>query len=410
MLINDITNYIFRTFRYRKLRSYLTLLAILIGIASVIVIISISDGLIVQIDEQLKAFGPKNAVLIAGDVTRSGPIQTQNFRMPQEGKITIKDYETIKTHPAIKYITKRINFVGQMEYKKRNITVTVGGIEPEQFFAMTNLSAQKGRIILPQERKVAIVGEAFTDNTIFKDNPVEIGSFIYLGKSKKKFKVVGVLDPTNVVARNGILVHFEDAKELALEEEKITEDELSAVAFQVAEGYQLNEVVKEIEEKLKTSRKLPIDKKDFTIVTAEFILAQVGTIIGAVTLFLGFISGLSFFIGIIGIANTLYMGVVEKTKEIGIMRAVGATKKDIRNLIVAEGASFGLVGGILGLLVGMIVAQIISQFGFKTYVGIHVVLAALIISIVVGMIASYYPAKIAADLDPIKAISANAGR
>ncbi|MEM4235858.1 MAG: FtsX-like permease family protein, partial [Candidatus Anstonellaceae archaeon] len=184
-------------------------------------------------------------------------------------------------------------------------------------------------------------------------------------------------------------------------------DELSAVAFQVADGYELNEVVRELEEKLKSSRKLPLNKKDFTIVTAEFILNQVITIIGAVTLFLSFVSGLAFFIGSIGIANTLYMGVVEKTKDIGIMRAIGASKKDIAKLVIAEGATFGLIGGILGLLVGFIIAQIINQFGFKTTLGLHVAFAAIAVSTLVGIIASYYPAKIAAELDPIKAISTN---
>ncbi|MEM4208963.1 MAG: ABC transporter permease [Candidatus Anstonellaceae archaeon] len=407
MLPNDIIQYVIKSFKYRKLRSYLTLLAILIGVVAVVVIISISDGLIAQINDQLQAFGPKNGVLVAGDISRGPTIQSQNFRAPLEGKITTKDYETIKTHPAIKYITKRINLNTQLEYKKRNLTVSVWGIEPEQFFTMMNLSVQKGRIILPGEKSVAVVGEAFTDNTIFKDNPIEIGSFIYLGKNKKKFKVVGVLDPTNVVARNGILIAFEDARDLGLEEEKIMKDELSAVAFQVADGYELNEVVRELEEKLKSSRKLPLNKKDFTIVTAEFILNQVITIIGAVTLFLSFVSGLAFFIGSIGIANTLYMGVVEKTKDIGIMRAIGASKKDIAKLVIAEGATFGLIGGILGLLVGFIIAQIINQFGFKTTLGLHVAFAAIAVSTLVGIIASYYPAKIAAELDPIKAISTN---
>ncbi|MFN3909998.1 MAG: ABC transporter permease [Candidatus Anstonellaceae archaeon] len=405
--IVDIIKNTYNSLKYRKIRSYLTLIAIAIGIASLVVIFSISDGLIEQINDQLRAFGPRNGVLIPGDITRNSPIQTQAFRMPTEGRITQKDYETIKTHPAIKDITKRINFVGLLEYKKNNISTTISGVEPEHFFRISNLSAQKGRVILQGERGVAIVGEAFADNSIFKNNQIEVGSFIYLGKERKKFRVVGILDPTNVVARNIVLISIDDAKELALAEEKITKDEYSSILFQIGESYELREVVKEIEDKLKTSRKLPVGKKDFSIVTAEFILTQVGAIIGAITLFLGFISGLSFFIGSIGIANTLYMRVVERTRDIGIMRAIGATKKDIAKLIIAEGAAFGLIGGFLGLLVGVIIAQVITQLGFKTAIGPIVIFAALFISSIVGIIASYWPAKIASDLDPVKAIASN---
>jgi putative ABC transport system permease protein len=405
--LKDALAYIANNFKYRKLRTYLTLIAIAIGVCAIVVLMSISDGLIEQIKDQLQAFGPKNAVIIPGD-TRFN-LQTSNFRLPTQGKLYEKDYQTVKLNPAIVYLNKRINFRTSLNYKGQDLTVSVGGVEPEKFFKMMNLSVKKGRLIEQGEEKAAVIGVSFTDKSILKKEQMDVGSIFYLGDNKTKFKVVGILEDTNAVAKNAIIINIEDAKKIAYDEKKIEENELSAIAFQVADDYELKEVVEQIEDKLKTTRKLPIGKKDFTIVTADFILAQVSSIIGIATAFVGFITGLSFLIGGIGIANTLYMNVIERTKEIGIMRAVGARKRDISYLVLLEGGITGSIGGILGLIIGIIVAQIITQFGFKTKIGFEVVIAAITVSFLVGTLASYWPAKIASELEPIKAIS-SAGR
>ena len=400
--------------KYKKIRVYLTLLAIAIGIAAVISIFAISEGAQDQIKSQLEAFGPRNLVVIPGSISGgsiSGGIQLSNFRNPTEGKLYEKDYYNIKSTPPVKYITRRINTQTSIEYKKDNFSATLAGVEPTNFLNMMKIGLAKGRFIEDNERGVAVIGQQYTDGSFFKKNQMDIGSkfYAYADGEKKEFRVIGILDASNQVTKNSIIVNIEDAKEIATKNAKIEKNELSAIGVQIAEGYSLSEAVDIIENKLKATRKLKSDQKDFTIVTVEFILQQVNSILGLVTLFFGFIAGVSFLIGSIGIANTIYMGVIERTKEIGILRAVGATKKDVLLIFLIEGAIFGLIGSIVGILLAFAIGWIVSNFGIWTNITIANIILGITLSTLVGVLASYIPAKVASEIDPIRAIS-SAGR
>jgi len=153
------------------------------------------------------------------------------------------------------------------------------------------------------------------------------------------------------------------------------------------------------------SRGVKLDDKDFSLVTADFILEQVGQIIGVLTAVLGFIISISLLVGGFGVANTMFMTVMEKTKEIGTLKAIGATNADIMLLIILESALIGFAGGVLGLFAGWIISLIASFFDFKTVITPFLAFFAIAFSMGVGIISGILPAYRASKLSPITAIN-----
>ncbi|MFH1306272.1 MAG: ABC transporter permease [Candidatus Micrarchaeota archaeon] len=397
----DLLSYSLRSLSHRKLRSYLTVLGIVIGVAAVVCLISISDGLMAGVEEQLEAFGPRNAVIMAGDMS-SMAMSGGGYAPPSKGKIFEKDMERVKTIPGTTYVTKQLAVSTSMEFKKKNLTVSVYGTEPEKFSKLVDIGVYKGRYLTEYDRGVAVIGEQYADDSIFKSQHMDVGSVFYLGEEKKRFRVVGILDPANAVAKSVIIIPYADAEKLA--GDSIAENEVTMVRFQVAEGFDFDETIGRVEWALASSRGVSIDDKDFSIMTSDSILEQVGQIIGILTAFLGFITAISLLVGGVGVANTMYMAVMEKTKEIGTLKAIGASSKDVLLLIVLESAIIGLVGGIIGLLIGWVLSIIVSFFDFKTVISPWLIAFALIFSIGIGVISGILPARKASKLSPIVAI------
>jgi len=247
-----------------------------------------------------------------------------------------------------------------------------------------------------------VVGLRYSDKSIFKRDAMAVGSVFYLGEQKKPFRVVGILDASNSVSKSMLIIPFDDAKELA--GDTIAKDELSSVRFQVAEGYDFDGTIDDVTWALASSRGVKLEKKDFSIVTSAFILQQVGQIIGVLTAFLGFITAVSLVVGGVGVANTMYMSVMERTREIGTLRAIGASSNVILMLVVIESAIIGLAGGIIGLFIGWLASVIVSYFGFKAVVSIWLAASALLCSVFLGVLSGFLPAKKAAAMSPVVAM------
>ncbi len=399
--LSDLAHYSFTSLRSRSLRSYLTVLGIVIGVAAVVSLVSISDGLMASVEEQLQAFGPQNAVVMPGDVSNM-VMSGGGYAPPTQGRLFEKDLERVRSVPGTTYVSRALSVRSPLEFRGETITATANGIEPEPFSKMMQVSVSDGRFLDGNDKGTAVIGQHYADKSIFKRDSMSVGSVFYLGEQKKKFRVVGIIDPSNSVSKSMLVIPFDDAKALA--GDTILEGELSSIRFQVAEGYDFDETIEDATWALASSRGAKLDKKDFSIVTSAFILQQVGQIIGVLTVFLGFITAVSLVVGGVGVANTMYMSVAERTREIGTLRAIGASSRDILMLVVIESAIIGLAGGAIGLFMGWLISAVVSLFGFKAVVSAWLALSALLFSVFLGVMSGFLPAQKAAKLSPVVAI------
>jgi len=199
-----------------------------------------------------------------------------------------------------------------------------------------------------------------------------------------------------------ILIPFEDAERIA--GDTIADREVSAIRVKISEGYEPVEVEEDIEWTMMKHRGVTEDDKDFSIISARYIQEQVDGILGSLTIFLLVVSGMSLLVGAIGISNTMFMSVLERTREIGVLKSVGATSKQIQNLFLMESAMLGFSGGLLGLAIGALLIEVIALFDFQAVLSLEMAAVAFIVSVGVGISAGTFPARSASKVPAIEAL------
>ena len=205
---------------------------------------------------------------------------------------------------------------------------------------------------------------------------------------------------------------MQDAKDLFLE---TGSKEVSAIVIKAYDNADLSRVVKDIELRLAASHKNPPGEHDFTITSSDTLKARVSQITSTFTFFLGGIAAISLLVGAIGIANTMFMSVMERTRQIGILKALGAKNKDIRNIFLVESSMIGFVGGLIGVVIGSLFgiglgivmsgAQTrMSGASFAPVITAELIIFAILFSVIIGTLSGYFPARRAAKLDPVEAL------
>lgn len=399
MNLQDMVGLSFSSLRHQPMRSALTMLGIIVGISSIILLVGLVQGLKSDVLKQLEDFGPRTIVITPGRV--SGTFGAASSFMPTTGKLFEKDYERVNRLPEIKSITKVIMGQTTAVFKNESISSSVYGIEASVFDDTVPIEIAEGRFIESSDRGVAgLGGEAATS---FKED-VRPQSFIYLGG--QKFRVIGVLKKTGnsfAPIDSVIFIPFDDAR--ALFNESLLPKEISAIRLTLKEGTDVEAATGEIEQIMISSHRVTKDTEDFLIISPKVINQRFSTVIDMLTLFLGAVASISLIVGGIGISNTMYMSVLERTREIGTMKAVGADPWHIRNLFIVESGMLGLAGGVLGLAIAALVGLALTAFFNVTFVfDAFVVAGSVLFSIGIGVIAGTFPAMDAARVDPIVAL------
>ena len=395
--MKDYLTFAFQSITHRKVRSWLTILGIIIGIASIVALVSTSQGLENAITSQFEELGTNRIyVMPAGGFTQ----------VRGTGELTTADVDVIDNLVGVDYVTTYLYDKKTITFNNEDVFAGVMGyeteVDAETMFEGLGVNLESGRWFSKNEKGSIILGyklardpDDYFDKEIVVNNKVEIEG--------EKFEVIGIAEPLgNEEDDTNTYIAMEDARRIYDDEDGVTFIEVIAI-----EGIEMTELAEDITRQLERAR----DDEDFTVLLLEQVLEQFGVILNILQVVLGGIAAIALVVGGVGIMNSMYTNVLERKKEIGIFKAVGASPEDIRNMFVVEAGMIGLFGGIIGAIVGILISFAIGQAALAAgflYLDIQieyfVVIGGILFAFIVGMVAGYLPAREASKLYPVEAL------
>ena len=384
-----------------KMRSLLTMLGIIIGVAAVIALVSIGYGVRQQITESISSLGSNLLMVYPGAPRTPGvrPVAGANKT------IKLSDYEAISKMDSVQAASPVAANSYLTVYMSKNWPTTVNGANAD-FQYVNNWTMKSGRFItdsqIERRERVAVIGATVAKNLFGNEDP--IGKDIRIHKNS--FKVVGVLDEKG----SGTMGNDQDdvivVPYTTMMERVMGVDYLRMIYIQAKEGEDLERVQADIENILRVRHgiKNP-DLDDFNVNNMASIMKAVEENTATMTLFLGAVAAISLLVGGIGIMNIMLVSVTERTREIGVRKALGATYRTIITQFLIEAVVISLVGGAIGILVGIGASQLIATVAkLKTVVTTGPILLSFGFSMTIGLVFGLYPARKAAKLNPIDAL------
>ncbi|NQU79524.1 ABC transporter permease [Candidatus Woesearchaeota archaeon] len=397
---NDYFKLAFKTFITQKKRTALTLIGIFIGIAAVVSLISLGQGLKYSIDKQFDLMGTDKIFIMPGQNAGMDPTNTL--------RLTNRDADAINSVSGVDSVTISAFKIAQVEFGGEILYTWSTGIGSdesnfEEMIESFGVEIDKGRGA--KGLREVVIGHRFRIGDIF-DKPVDIGDRLVI--EGKKFKVVGSVNEIgNPQDDSQTYITFEAAKDVF----DLPDDELDFIFVTTKDGSDPSEVAEKIKKKLRKLHDVKEGEEDFTVQTADDFMEAFGIVLTIVQIVLVGIAGISLLVGGVNIANTMYTAVLERTNEIGIMKAIGARNKDIFLIFLIESGILGLTGGIVGIIVGIGMSKLV-EFGahasgwnmVQTIFPPYLTLGALAFSFIVGTAAGTLPAYQASKMKPVDAL------
>jgi putative ABC transport system permease protein len=391
-----------KNLKKRKLRSWLTIIGILISIATIFTLISLSFGLQNAINQQFQQLGTDKFFIMpkgqAGAPGTGGAVSLNET-----------DLRALEKVPGVKAVTYISIGNVKIEYSGKPRFYMAAGIPCDEVSMLSviqeaaNLKLESGVFLERGDILKVVVGSSYSGNQF--DKPVVVGSRITL--NGVNFNVKGVLKTVgNPSDDKNVYICFNEFETL------FNRSNYDEIFVQVLPNEDVKSVAADAEKKLRKERGLTEKTQDFTISTPEELLASFGSILSIVTIFLLGIAAISLVVGGIGIANTMYTSVLERTKEIGVMKAVGAKNSDIIYIFVIESGLLGLIGGVAGVLLGMGVGKLIEIIAsaalgtnlLQVVFPLWLILSCLGFAFLVGAFSGMFPALGAARIHPTEAL------
>jgi putative ABC transport system permease protein len=402
MRIEDLLQETITALSANKARSGLTILGIVIGIGSVIAMVSIGQGAAGQIQSSIEGLGSNLLTVVPGVIQPGRGIVSSGRGFAQTLKN--EDVEVLKQITGVAYVSPELQRRFQIVAPTGNNTnSTVIGVNPE-YQQVRSVLPEQGSFInenqLRSMARVAVLGPTVAQDLFADSDPIEKTIRI----NKVNFKVIGVLQTKGSAG----FFNPDDTVFVPLTTmQKILAgaDFLSTIAVSVETKELMPQVQEEATAALAAKHRVDPQNPDFSIVSQADILGTLTQVTNTFTIFLAAIAGISLLVGGIGIMNMMLTTVTERTREIGLRKAVGAKRKDISLQFLTEAVMLTFLGGVVGIILGWILSIVISSFaGIATSISLVTVLLAFGISAAIGIIFGYYPARRAAGLNPIEAL------
>tara|TARA_Y100000294_G_scaffold177578_1_gene203488 strand:+ start:1829 stop:2980 length:1152 start_codon:yes stop_codon:yes gene_type:complete len=380
------------------------MIGIVIGITAVVSLIGLGQGLKVAISSQFGDMGTDKLAIMA-----SG-----GFGPPGTGVIdplTKDNLKKIGSVKGVKIAAGRLVRSGKLEYNDHatfGMAVTMAERDARKLIeSALNLEAEKGRLLKDGDNKKAVIGNNLGEENAGFGKQIVVGSQVLI--EDKEFEVVGILEKKgSFLIDNVVLVEDDDLREIL----DIPDEEYDAIAVQVHRNADIKSVQEDIEKLMRKERDVKKSEEDFTVQTPQALLEQVNSTLFAVQLFVYVIAGISILVGGIGIMNTMFTSVLERTKEIGIMKSIGAKNISIFSLFFIESGLIGSIGGIIGAALGIAIAMGLAFVGslalgsdlIRADISIWLLLGSILGSFALGSIFGIIPAIKASKLSPVDAL------
>ncbi len=400
----DIIQETYSALSANKVRSGLTMLGIVIGISSVIAMVSIGQGAQNTIQSNIQSIG-SNLILISPGVQR-GPGSQVSSGQGSAKSLTQSDADAIsKEITSIKAVSPELSGRYQVISKGKNTNTSVLGSTPS-YPTVRNVEIDEGSFITDQNikslSKIAVIGPTVRTD-LFGEGADVIGQTIRI--KGIEFKIVGVTKAKGGTGFSNqddiVFIPLSTAQRYLVGDQYVT-----SISVQAEDSNSMSDVQQQITDLLMARHNIKDSTAvDFSTFNQADIVAAASSVTQTFTILLGAVAGISLLVGGIGIMNMMLTTVTERTKEIGLRKAIGAKRKDINIQFLAEAISLTFTGGFIGIILGWSISALISYTGIlQTSVSIGSILLAFGVSAFIGIIFGYYPARRASRLNPIEAL------
>ena len=395
----------FGNLRHRGIRSWLTLLGIFIGVMAVVALISLGNGLQAAVGAQFGISSTEVITVQAGGISSAGPPGTG-----VSNKLTVDDVEAIEKLGSVEIAIGRNIETLKVEYNdKVSYVMGFGHHEGEKGkwdLEMQDISAERGRMLQDGERRKLVLGYNYLDASKSGfDKAVGLGDKMKI--NNETFRVVGFMNKKgSFIIDNAIAMPVADIHELG-----DNEDYVDVISIKLKDKNLMERAKEDIEKLMRERRDVDVGKEDFEVSTPDAMLAAVNNVLGGVQAFIVIVAMISILVGAVGIVNTMTTSVLERRKEIGIMKAIGARNSQIFMQFLIESGLLGLVGGFVGVVFGVLLG-IAGILGINSFIGSDIrpsidfvlVGGALVGSFLIGAVAGIVPAMNAANQNPVEAL------
>jgi len=385
-----------------KLRTLLTLLGIIIGVGAVIAMVSLGFGVKEQIKDNISRLGSNLLIVQSGGRTATGA----RIQAGSGARLTYEDAKAIeKNIDGIKYVAPMVSRGYQLVVGNQNWTSNVQGSTPN-IIDIRDYTVEEGRRLTEHDMagkdRVCVIGKTIVENLFPDGNPV--GKTIRINKAP--FKVVGVL------GAKGQSSNGQDQDDVVFVPLTTAMNRMMGITYvnnitiQAENENVIDNVQAEVENLLRIRHRIKnSDDDDFSVRNLAALMDTMMSTANTITMLLGCIAAISLLVGGIGIMNIMLVSVTERTREIGIRKALGATYNNILLQFLIESAVIGIIGGFLGVVLGIGASYAISAFAeWKTVISVPIIIVAVVFSVGIGVFFGIYPARKAALLDPIEAL------
>lgn len=388
-----------------KLRSGLTILGIVIGVGAVIAMLAVGTGAQETITGSISGIGSNLLFVFPGNFT-------EEVRNPQP--LTSADANALMDAfqaPSVAAVAGYIRGNVTVAFGSEQKNTTLNGITPA-YEKIRNYTLLEGEFITEDhvlgQASVALLGPDVADKLFGRRDGI-VGETIRI--EGQPFRVLGVLEPKGGSSFGSqddvVMVPFSTAQARLIRRGR---DRVDAILVQATSADTVKSASEEVAQILRNRHRILLGEDDFTVFTQEDFVSTAKTITGVLTIFLGGIAGISLLVGGIGIMNIMLVSVTERTREIGLRKAIGARRRDILIQFLTESALLSMFGGIIGIGLGWLIAFIVGKIAaasgtpFTPVVGLNAILLATIFSTAVGLFFGLYPANRAASLEPVEAL------